>query len=372
MEHSSTTNHVERRELADLLTENRHEVERRWLQRVATEFDRHGVSETELRDSIPDYLVSLAEQLRREEQQTMMARGTEGWAPVAKQHALTRIQLGFDIDEVLQEFMLLRQVILEVLEEKTDLSPAQTERITILINAALRACVRSYVDHRDFESRREQAKHIGFITHELRNPLATATAAAGQLRKRASPELERFAELVVKSLKRMSDLVDNTLLSQRLEVREVELHPTEIRLGELMDQAIRGAEATAKSKGVELEVSYDADVLLNVDMNLALSAIQNVLDNAAKFTDRGRVSLQVEDATSEVVVHVIDNCEGLSPEELQSVFEPFKRGHTGKPGTGLGLAIARSVVEAHGKTIHAESTGDRGCHFWFALPKASH
>jgi signal transduction histidine kinase len=372
MVETGTTNHEERLELADLLTQHRAEVEQRWLVRVGSELNRHGLSETELRDSIPDYLVSIAEELRHDDEQTMVSRGIEAWTSVAREHALTRIRLGFDIDEVLQEFIILRRVLLDVLGENTRLTPSQTERITGLIYGALRASVNSYMDHRDYESRREQAKHIGFITHELRNPLTIAMAAAGQLRKGAPPHLARFVDLLEKSHKRLSRLIDDTLLSQRLEVNEVESHPTHIRLGELIDQAVKGAEVTAKNKGVEVEVSCDPDVLLNVDVKLALSAIQNIVDNAAKFTDRGRVAIDAEDAPTEVVVHVYDECDGLSPEELRTVFEPFKRGHSGKAGTGLGLAIARRAVEAHGKTIHAESSGDRGCHFWFALPKASH
>ena len=53
------------------------------------------------------------------------------------------------------------------------------------------------------------------------------------------------------------------------------------------------------------------------------------------------------------------------------IFEPFKRGHTSKAGTGLGLAIARQAIEAQGGTIHAESPGVSGCHFWFTLPHAA-
>jgi signal transduction histidine kinase len=123
---------------------------------------------------------------------------------------------------------------------------------------------------------------------------------------------------------------------------------------------------------VQLETTYDPQTVLEVDLRLATSAIQNVIDNAVKFTDHGRVTVNVENQPSEVLVHVYDECEGLSPEELATIFEPFKRGHNQKEGSGLGLAIARRAVEAHGKTIHAESTAAHGCHFWFALPKASH
>ena len=63
----------------------------------------------------------------------------------------------------------------------------------------------------------------------------------------------------------------------------------------------------------------------------------------------------------------------LSAEELKTIFDPFRRGaHKGQPGTGLGLAIARRAVEAQGGRIAAESNTERGCHFWFTLPKARH
>jgi signal transduction histidine kinase len=65
---------------------------------------------------------------------------------------------------------------------------------------------------------------------------------------------------------------------------------------------------------------------------------------------------------------VHDDCEGLSPEELRVIFEPFHRGHSKKPGSGLGLAIARQAVEAQGGAIHARSSSERGCHFWCTLP----
>jgi signal transduction histidine kinase len=102
---------------------------------------------------------------------------------------------------------------------------------------------------------------------------------------------------------------------------------------------------------------------------LTRSAVQNLLENAVKYTDEGEVRLQVEDRQDELVIHVRDNCHGLSPEELQTVFEPFARGHTKAPGTGLGLAIARRAIQAQGGRVEAESPGERGCHFWVAIPK---
>ena len=77
----------------------------------------------------------------------------------------------------------------------------------------------------------------------------------------------------------------------------------------------------------------------------------------------------VEPRREDVVFHVRDSCSGISEEDLRLIFEPFRRGHSGKAGTGLGLAIARHAVEAQGETIHVESAAGVGCHLWFTLPR---
>jgi signal transduction histidine kinase len=96
----------------------------------------------------------------------------------------------------------------------------------------------------------------------------------------------------------------------------------------------------------------------------------NLLDNAVKFTDEGEVRVETVEQSGVWELHVRDTCPGLSPEELATIFEPFQRGVTSKPGSGLGLTIARRTVEAQGGAIGADSSGERGCHFWIRLPRA--
>lgn len=71
-----------------------------------------------------------------------------------------------------------------------------------------------------------------------------------------------------------------------------------------------------------------------------------------------------------LTLHVRDKCEGIPPETLQTVFEPFRRAHPGKPSPGLGLALARQIVEAQGGGIAADSEGPDGCRFRITLRKA--
>jgi len=104
------------------------------------------------------------------------------------------------------------------------------------------------------------------------------------------------------------------------------------------------------------------------DSQLMMSAIQNLADNAVKFTDDGRVEIVLESRGDEAVIHVRDNCPGISPAELEKIFEAYERGSSEKPGTGLGLAIARRAITLTGGTIGAESNETQGCHFWITVP----
>jgi signal transduction histidine kinase len=97
-----------------------------------------------------------------------------------------------------------------------------------------------------------------------------------------------------------------------------------------------------------------------------------VFDNAVKYTDHGRVRVMAEPRQGDVMIHVYDDCDGVSPAEINTIFQPFKRAHSGKAGSGLGLAIARRAIEAQGGHIGAESNGERGCHFWLTLPRPPH
>jgi signal transduction histidine kinase len=188
------------------------------------------------------------------------------------------------------------------------------------------------------------------------------------LRQHGSPEQERPLQILDRSLQRLGELIDGVLLTERLEAGEITIMPTETTLGQLMEsvETLRGA---AEQKGIRFQTAYDPDLTLAVDVGLTRSALQNLADNAVKYTDEGDVEISVRDDGDEVVIDVRDTCKGLSPEELSTIFEPFKRGHTDKTGTGLGLAIARRAVEAQGGTILAESPGTSGCHFSVRLPR---
>ena len=363
----------QRQALAAMIEHRQAEIERRWLDLVRASIpgDKSKLTSTEIHDAMGDYLIKLAESLRQENQPNE-SRGGTVWADVAREHALTRVRLGFDIDQLVREFIVLRQVLMEFAEtEKLLTSVEEVDRVTNLIESAISVAVRSYVASRDYEFRKMEAEHVAFITHELRNPLTTATMAASEVCRRLKdqPEYERLCKLLITSHKRLKELIETVLLTERLHAHKIEVVPEDTTLGAILEASLQSAIESARQKGIKLLLSANGKIPLHVDLSLTTSVIQNLVDNAVKYTDSGSVEIRVEEFAEEVIVHVHDHCRGISQEELKTIFEPFQRGHSHKPGTGLGLAIARRAVELQGGKIHAESNGQEGCHFWFNLPK---
>jgi signal transduction histidine kinase len=158
------------------------------------------------------------------------------------------------------------------------------------------------------------------------------------------------------------------LLTEKLESGKVEPRYRDVGVRELVAASTDAARAAAAKKRIAFEIHGDDDFVVTIDPDLTRSALQNLADNAVKYTDVGRVDIDIERDQVMWTVHVRDTCPGLSPAELHTIFEPFRRGTTTKQGTGLGLAIARRALETQGGTLGAESPGDDGCHFWFQLP----
>ena len=356
-----------RERLRRIIEQRTEEIERRWLARVQQDIVKQpGVELTLLRDGMPDYLIELTKVLGNGAD-PLDHRAESAWARVARDHGITRVRIGFDIGQLVHEFIVLRRTIQEVVrEEDPSLGPADI--LADLLEAAVAVAVQAYVDARDFESRRAQAANVGFLTHELRHPLSAASLAAARLRRSATPEQESALAILDRGLHRLSELIDGVLLTEKLEAGEITIAPTQTTLGQLMEpvETLRGP---AEQKGLRFRTEYDPDLSLAVDVDLTRSVLQNLAENAVKYTDDGEVKISIKDAGDDVVVDVRDTCKGLSPEELATIFEPFKRGRTDKTGTGLGLAIARRAVEAQGGSIHAESPGPSGCHFSVRLPR---
>jgi len=363
---------IARQRLCKVIEQRREEIEQRWLERVQRDVvKRPGVELTQLRDGMPDYLVALSNALRSESiGKSLGERGDSAWSKVARDHGITRVRIGFDIGQLVHEFVVLRRVINEV-AQKHDPGFSEAESLlTELLDSAISVAVQAYVDARDHEARRAQAANIGFLIHELRQPLSTATLTSARLRTSAVSEQLPALDILDRTLRRLADLIASVLLTEKLEAGQLQLQLSEITLRELMEP-VESLKKAAEQKGLQLHATYDPELTVLLDPTLTRSIIQNLVENAVKYTDQGVVDVSVTHTRNEIVLDVYDTCEGLSEEELHTMFEPFKRGRSDKTGTGLGLAIARRAAEAQGGSIHAESPGPSGCHFSVRLPRSA-
>jgi PAS domain S-box-containing protein len=209
---------------------------------------------------------------------------------------------------------------------------------------------------------------LAILAHELRNPLAPIRTGVELLRlggetpgamKRVLPVLDRQVAHMVR-------LIDDLLDMSRITSGKIQLQRQPTSLTDVVTGAIDANRAAIEAAGLDLTVTLpDRPCLLDVDPTRFVQVLSNVLNNAAKFTDRGGhivVSAMVDDSVSPplLTLTITDSGVGITASTLPHVFEFFVQGDTpgrGKSGLGIGLGLAKQLIEMHGGTIQAQSDG---------------
>jgi two-component system sensor histidine kinase KdpD len=226
--------------------------------------------------------------------------------------------------------------------------------------------------HVEVEAERLRNALLSSVSHDVRTPLAAITGAATGLRDQpvaADPRTRELVATIVEEAERLNRFVTNLLDMTRLESGALRLNREWHSVEELVGGALTRMEKPLQGRRVETGVPSDLP-LVNVDALLVERVLVNLLDNATKHTQEGavvRVSAARHDGG--VRVEVADDGPGLPPGDEQRIFDKFFRGGGNRPaGFGLGLAICRSIVQAHGGRIWAQSLHPRGASFRFTLP----
>lgn len=217
---------------------------------------------------------------------------------------------------------------------------------------------------------------VANVSHELKTPISALRAHLENLQdgvEQADPET---LQVMLTQTERLGRLVDQLLELSRLESGDVPLRPQRVSLRPLVSKVVSEIEVTRSDRDVALEehVPHDLPAVF-ADPERVHQVLFNLLDNALRFTPAGgRVTVSASRHDGTVDVAVADTGPGISAEHLPRLFERFYRIDSARSrnegGTGIGLAIARSVVEAHGGKIWAESEPGKGAVFTFELPIA--
>ena len=216
-----------------------------------------------------------------------------------------------------------------------------------------------------------QTRLLHDVSHELRSPLARLQAAIGlahQQPEKWSASMERIERESV----RMDKLVGELLTLARLEAGAIKASQEEISMADLLDQIADDARYEAASQQRSVVQEGEADVQVIGQPDLLGRAIENVVRNAIKHSpDGGEVKLQARalPETRQLSIRVLDRGPGVSPADLDTIFQPFFRSATANTeGHGLGLAIAQHVIEAHGGSIKASNRAGGGLCVEMILP----
>jgi signal transduction histidine kinase/CheY-like chemotaxis protein len=224
---------------------------------------------------------------------------------------------------------------------------------------------------------RRKDEFLATLAHELRNPLAPIRTGLDILRLRSgdAQATQRATDIMERQLRQMVRLVDDLLDVSRINTGKFTIKSGRVELKAVVNDALEVVRPYIDLHGHELQIDLpDRPVFLNGDATRLAQILSNLLNNAAKYTNRGgRVSLQatVDDRT--LVVVVADTGIGIPPDLLDTVFEMFVQVDStlerSTAGLGVGLSLARKLVELHGGTIEAHSAGlGRGSQFVVRLP----
>ncbi len=230
------------------------------------------------------------------------------------------------------------------------------------------------------EARRLKQHFVQTISHELRTPLNLIVGFTELMSQ--SPEYYgtplptgymRDLTIVHRNARHLQNLVNDVLDLARIEAAQMSVIPEETDPGVLVQEAVNTALSLVETRGLKLNVSIAPNLPhIWIDSTRIRQVLFNLLNNAARFTEAGSVSVTVKHTDDDLIFSVVDTGCGIAEEHLPRLFREFeqldsstRRRHG---GAGLGLAISRHFVEMHHGRIWAESELGKGSAFSFSLP----
>ena len=370
------------------LSNNRDELIARCKEKVARRPLR-AATPPQLANGLPMFLEQLTRTLLAEEEGNV-AEGVRISGPAggdatalsqigvsATAHGEELMALGYTVDQVVHDYGDLCQAITDLaIERDAPFSVDQFRTLNRCLDNAIADAVTEFSASREMNiSRRHSAgenERLGVLVHELRNSLQTAMLAFRVLESGTVPISGSTGALMKRSLDALSSLLDRSLGEVRQQAGttdRTDIYPLAAFIADAKSIALLGAAA----RGCALVVpEVDASVAIAGNRDHLLAALDNLLQNAFKFTHpHTQVTLHAYATADRVCIDIEDHCGGLPSGYAEKLFRPFTQSGFDRSGLGLGLSIARRTAEAEGGSLTVRNVPGTGCVFTMSLPRHS-
>jgi len=227
------------------------------------------------------------------------------------------------------------------------------------------------------ESNHLKSSFLSNMSHELRTPLNSVIALSGVLNRRLENKIPHeeygYLHVIERNGKQLLMLINDILDLSRIEAGYEEVQVNRFDVNHLLNEVVQLIEPLAAQKNIELTCKLNSDLpFIHSDYEKCRHILQNIVVNAVKFTDEGKVAIAAESSAHSIRLDVTDTGIGIGQEFLASIFEEFRQADNSNArkygGTGLGLSIAKKYAELLGGTITVESEKGKGSRFSVILP----
>ena len=370
--------------LHDLLTAHRIELIDRCREKAAKRL-APGTAPLGLEHGVPLFLDQIIKTLQIEQtadpMQSRSVSGPAGGGPstsevraAATLHGHELLKGGYSVDQVVHDYGDLCQAITDLAFERH--SPIEVDEFRTLnrcLDNGIAHAVTEFASQRDSVMSAQSVlvlhERLGSLAHDLRDLTHTAMLAVAAIKTGNVGLTGATGALLDRSLDGLRRRIDRALAESRASAGLPRVLQR-ISLTDLVAVIKTSASLDALAAECILSVAVEEGLEIQGDRDLLLTAVENLLHNAFKFTKRHtEVSLNVYSAADRVIIDVADHCGGLPPGTHEELFLPFKQSSANRVGVGLGLAICRRNVEANDGVLRVRDIPGLGCVFTIDLPR---
>lgn len=335
--------------LASLLRERTRDLAQRWHRDLAS-------PSPALVERMPELIDAIAAWMDGDREVAL-----ERLHAVARDHAIDHHRAGRELAEAVNEYEVLRRMLLEIALEGEQRELASTLRsvATALDRTIAEAVARYEAEHHHLRER-----FMGMLVHDLRDPLTAVTMSASLLSDMTLGDRQsQLVGRITRGARRIERMIDEVVDFARSRLGEpISMTPATFDMAEVCHEAIGEARAQPAPRDIQLEVA--GNVIGTWDRERARQALVNLLVNATQ-SSQGPIRVRVHEAEDRglVVVAVTNRGPAIAPEQLARIFDPFARAMFEQSrirGLGLGLYLVDQIARAHGGAARATSTAVDG------------